>query len=468
MEDKKNVLFLRVDESIQQQALGDFLSSESGRLGKVFNISSEDVADSGRLSEVQYTYLYSYPLHQMGIKGKSPEPIGKDLLDALIEDEPIILKMIERAHFKEHRFRYHDLRTHLYYSHLSYWLHFLKKNEIRHVVFGNAPHDGYDYIIYALAKHLGLQIDMFYQLQVQESYVHAERVEDLFTPIRQALSVLGDVGYDDLSVRMQKEYDVRTKETDPHYMKRKVKYGRFVDPVLDFMRNKVFRTERRRMIHQEVIEPADRYSKEASLDCPFIYFGLHVQPELTTNALGGRFVNQYLAIQLISRCLPDGIRLYVKEHPNMYKTRDPSGRFREFYEMVDDLDNVTLVPAKLNTFELIEKSIAVATITGTLGWEAVFKGKPVLVFGNAFYNFCPGILPVQTPDDMKHAIDRIQNWKVTEEKGRHEGMRYLKAIEHASIEGLINNAYIPVALEKDETVHAENFERVLNRIIFAS
>lgn len=465
MVDKKNVFFLRVDESIQQQALGDFLAVEHQQLGKIFNISSEDIVGPDRIPEGQYTYFTSYPLHRMGLKGKSPEPIGEDLLDALVEDEPIILKMIERAHFKENRYRYHDLRTHLYYTHLSYWLNFLKENEISHVVFGNAPHDGYDHIVYALAKYLNLKIDMFYQLQVQESYVHGERVEELFSPIRQALSVIDQVELEDLSPRMQQEYTVRTRDSAPHYMKKKVRHGRIVDPVLDFMRNKVFPTERRKMIHREVIRPADRFSKDADLSKPFIYFGLHVQPELTTNALGGRFVNQYLAVQLISRCLPEGVQLYVKEHPNMYETRDPSGRFSEFYEMVDDLDNVTLVHAQLNTFELIERSVAVATITGTLGWEAVFKGKPVIVFGNAFYKFCKGVFPVHTVAEMRSAIDQILAWDTTADQGRKEGLRYLKAIERSSIPGLINNAYLPVALEKDVAVHAKQFESVLRRTV---
>ncbi|MDF7825517.1 hypothetical protein P4B35_15940 [Pontiellaceae bacterium B12227] len=463
----KNILFLRVDDRIQQAALGNFLSGKLARLGRVYNISCDDVTGAEKLPADKYIYMFSEPIHRMKLQAKQGTAIDAALLDALADDEPIILKMIERAHFRHGRYRFHDIRNHLYYTHLAYWLEFLTANEIEQVIFGNVPHDGYDYLIYALAKHLNLEIDMFYNLQVRDSYMHTHRVEELFSPIATALeSVEDEVGLENLSERMKTEFSSRTGMEAPLYMKPKVRHGRMVDAVLNGFRKHIVKTERRKMIHDEILEPAAKCVSQVDLNQKFIYFGLHVQPELTTNALGGRYVNQFLAIQLIARCLPDDVMLYVKEHPNMLKTRDPSGRFREFYSMITDLKNVKLVSTEINTFDLINRSLAVATITGTLGWEAAFLGKPALIFGNAFFKFFPSVFAIYTVDDMKTALQRIFNWDMSAEDCRKHALRYLKAIEEVSVDGLINHSYVPLSAHEDESWHAHRFEEVLNGVVF--
>lgn len=468
MEERKNILFLRFDDYLQQRALGHFLNEKIPQLGHVYNVSCDDVIGNDTLPEGQYTYMFSEPIHRMMLQAKHGAAVDSALLDALADDEPIILKMMERAHFRHRRYRFYDIRNHLYYTQLAYWVEFLTQKEIDQVIFGNVPHDGYDYLVYALAKHLNLEIDMFYNLQTSDSYMHAQRVEDLFSPLAKAFeSVPDEVRLEELSGRMQSEYKSRSGMEKPSYMVRPVRHGRRMDVFLEWMRRNVIKTERRRMIQHEILEPAAKYVSEVDLNRKFIYFGLHVQPELTTNALGGRYVNQFLAIQLIARSLPDGVMLYVKEHPNMLKARDPSGRFREFYAMISELKNVAMVSPKLDTFDLIQKSLAVATITGTLGWEAVFQGKPALVFGNAFYKYCPGVFPVATVEEMKQALQKVLNWDVTPEDGCRQAVRYLKAVDEVCIEGVTNHAFLPISEHPDERWHEKQFEKVLNCTVFS-
>ena len=62
------------------------------------------------------------------------------------------------------------------------------------------------------------------------------------------------------------------------------------------------------------------------------------------------------------------------------------------------------LPIGVPTLELIAKSRAVATITGTAGWEALQMGKPVICFGYAWYRSFPGVfrwdgLGIQTISD---------------------------------------------------------------------
>ena len=120
---------------------------------------------------------------------------------------------------------------------------------------------------------------------------------------------------------------------------------------------------------------------------PYVYFPLHLQPELTTAAQGDVFADQLLAVEALSAWLPKECAIYLKENPKQTeKQRGP-----HFYQRLRALPNVRLLSRQENSAELIQNSLGVATITGTAGWEALFQGKPVLVFGAAWYREFPGV-----------------------------------------------------------------------------
>ena len=59
------------------------------------------------------------------------------------------------------------------------------------------------------------------------------------------------------------------------------------------------------------------------LQKPFVYFGLHAQPEASTSAQGGFFSNQMNAIEAIRKILPAGWWICIKENPKQrYMYRD--------------------------------------------------------------------------------------------------------------------------------------------------
>ncbi|HSH03954.1 MAG TPA: hypothetical protein VLL52_15670 [Anaerolineae bacterium] len=114
---------------------------------------------------------------------------------------------------------------------------------------------------------------------------------------------------------------------------------------------------------------------------PYVLFPLHMNPEASTMIYAPNFVDQEIVIANLVKNLPLTHKLYVKEHPIMVGRRP-----RGFYDSLRQWPNVRVVIANADSFELIRYSDLVTVITGTMGWEAILMGKPVLTFGRCFYS----------------------------------------------------------------------------------
>lgn len=146
---------------------------------------------------------------------------------------------------------------------------------------------------------------------------------------------------------------------------------------------------------------------------PYIYLALHYQPERSTSPEGGFYVDQWLMANLLSKYIPKDWYIYIKEHKSQFynapKLQGHLGRSESFYEDLVKLKNVKLVPLEIPSFDLIDNSQAVATVTGTVGLEAILRGKPVMAFGYAWYRNCEGVFYVPNREDVKNAIETIRN-----------------------------------------------------------
>ncbi|HXG87659.1 MAG TPA: hypothetical protein VNJ02_04920 [Vicinamibacterales bacterium] len=195
---------------------------------------------------------------------------------------------------------------------------------------------------------------------------------------------------------------------------------------------------------------------ELRYDEPYVFVALHYQPEQTTCPTGGIFMDQLLLVQMLSQLLPDGWRLLVKEHPYQFFTGSVGerGRTLDFYDDLAAIPKVTLVPWSVSPFTLIDRSMAVANVTGTTGLEAVIRGKPVLAFGYAWYRPCHGVFYTPTIAACRAALDAIiGGFEVDPLKVR----AFLKAVEEVSFRADLGFG------ERIEAIpHQENVEAVLN------
>lgn len=125
-----------------------------------------------------------------------------------------------------------------------------------------------------------------------------------------------------------------------------------------------------------------RLARTVSRGDAYVAFFLHFQPERTTLPEAYGFAQQLAAVVALSNALPENIEIWIKEHPATF-TEDClwKERLPFWYEMLARVRNVRLVPLGTDPYELIDRSICVATIAGTVAGEALIRGKPVVIFG---------------------------------------------------------------------------------------
>lgn len=396
--------------------------------------------------------------------------LDQPLLDSLASVESIALKMMDRMD-AIHAFPYYQRIRH-YHRLVSYWQAVLDHLQPDIACFVTVPHMVYDFVLYSLCRLRGIPTLLFSATNiqgysylmaafdqegaVQEGYrrlLKTDRGEPVRLPedIEAYLqSLKGDYRQVPLYVRYLSKTDLYRDETPlirrlidlrryPQRLRKQWEILRAkLRPPLNYLKEagktpedsnvsglnyRVFRWRAKR-----VMRHWDRYyhrlaEQNVDLERPYIFVGLSYQPEATTSPQGKAYVHLRLMVEMLAKAIPEGWVLYVKEHPAQF---DPSWSFRtqtarnkEFYDDLAAIPGVKLVSTKTSTYDLIDHAVAVAAVTGTVGWQAVVRGKPALVFGFPWYYGCEGVFHIERWEDCKAAVEALrQGYKVDERKVR--------------------------------------------------
>lgn len=153
----------------------------------------------------------------------------------------------------------------------------------------------------------------------------------------------------------------------------------------------------------------------------YIYMPLHLIPESTTFGKAPFYVNELQIIEAVSKALPAGWRLYVKEHQAMLGERGI-----DFYKKVKRLPNARLV--QINYYKdpkpWIVNAQGVVTITGTTAYEAALLGKPALVFGDVMFGLIDGVTKVNNIEELPSLFKNFRNID-----NRLSCARYIRAVK---------------------------------------
>lgn len=371
-----------------------------------------------------------------------------DLIEKMYRTESLALTMMNKRYDKAPV----DERKHVYYIMLAYWSAVLDRIRPEAVVFSSVPHSVYNYILYDLAKLRGLKTLCFEDTWVARRLLSYEDFWKGSSALQQAVRE-----------EFATESTSKLGEELGEYWKEHMTEGsRIAPPYMAFQRSTAaglgLWKHRARIAFGALLSgnlPAivlgylwrfgtpnlrgeyGRLERKPDWNTPFVYFPLHLQPERTTSPQGGIYHDQRLVAETIAAALPEGWELYIKEHPSQWwvrgKERYSSARYRGYYEHFVGIPGTRLVPIATSTFELIERAKAVAVVTGTVGWEAILRGKLPIVFGFPWYRDYPGLSRVDSVESCRAAL--ASGGYTTKEDVR----RFLAALEKGSIRAYLEN-----------------------------
>jgi len=397
--------------------------------------------------------------HEDAMEGVPPKELQR--ADFPLPDETLILSLAraESDLLVMMNKRYEpmgvDERKHFYYELIRYWHGALKRMKPDMIIFPAVPHTPYIFVIYSLAKLLGIRTVMFDFTRVNDRLLLMNDYKEGSPALKREMqnSFHRGASPEILSPETRKYYEQETsgkldavpsdmtqiigRYSGKEWLRLKLKAlwwsihtFTFFEHVAHFLFKKFWHNLR---TEYQSVQSSPDFTKR------YIYLPLHYQPECSTSPLGSVFVDQLLMVKTLSESLPEGWFIYVKEHPTQWLARGAgylSHRYRGYYRQMATFPNVRVIPLETNSYHLIYSARAVATVTGTAGWEAILRSKPALMFGYAWYRDCPGVFRVDGPTSCKAAIRKIEEG-FTIDKPAVIG--YLAAFEKASVHGYVES-----------------------------
>lgn len=315
------------------------------------------------------------------------------------------------------------------------------------IVFEVAPHTMYDLAIYHLAKHLkietmflddthipafsfvcmGLLEDRsYFDIPTSEKVGEAEKI-DIFRNFISAQSAIRPF-YMTKLIYSRNYYQVarqflgqvfqsckqifesRYHVNDPAVVRHRISYEKVKGYLLSEKAGNFSSTLKQFFIYLKLERLYKKLSRDFALSGKqkYIYVPLSLQHERTTLPSAGFMYNQVAYIRLLASCLPDGIKLYVKENPKQfsYYTGIPA-RSESFYKELRDL-GVVFCPLDFDSHTLIKESLAVAVTTGSAGFEAIVgHRKPVISFATSWYSHLPGVHSISRVRDLEQFYAKL-------------------------------------------------------------
>ncbi len=286
------------------------------------------------------------------------------------------------------------------------------------VIFQNLPHEGFELLLYFAARNRNIRTVLCYQSVVSNRFFYCESLEDFgffrSCELEPTEPFMMECRFEKRLFYMDGlESNTKANSTDLPFSAdlHRVKFDSMKMGWRRLVTNLKHKTGYYRLRGKQPGNegPEEAYrrnlqrtiKKTAAVRGPFVYFPLHLQPELTTSAIGDEYADQLLALEKLAKWLPGTVSIFAKENPKQsHRWREP-----EFFRRLQKVPRLKLVPTETSTYQLLENCLFAATISGTVGWESISGGKPVLVFGRPWYLTLPGVFHFRDQPVYETVVD---------------------------------------------------------------
>lgn len=389
-------------------------------------------------------------VHSNDLKDIKDPVVDKVLLDALSVHQIDAMRIIYRCDSNGTNFTFFDLIEH-YYDQIRFWLKVIVELKIELFVNWVNPHSS-EYVLYLLCKHLKIPIlytDAAY-LITEDTHLICNSIEDKTSFLRKKIQdITIETG---LSEKIKNKLDIQRSTYDkaiPSFMSDPWLFGekgfslrRTLLRIKEFIHAVAMNTKPSsshfklrpgpykdiktggtywdlfwftRFMNKIGSQYEKIYSKfvaDVNYNCPYVYFAAPFQPESATLPDAGVYVDVLLILTMISDAIPEDWIIYYKEHPATFDSKMMGGhlyRSAEFYKKVSKIPKVKMIYHRTDSFKLIDHSVLVASATGTVGWEAVVRGKASLAFGQSWYLPCEGVFLIKSSEDLENVIKKVRS-----------------------------------------------------------
>lgn len=163
---------------------------------------------------------------------------------------------------------------------------------------------------------------------------------------------------------------------------------------------------------------------------PLVFVPLHVDPESTLMVESAPFDNQWVMVDWISKSVPLGWLVVVKDHPSA------TAPIRSwFWKALRRRPNVVVAGRFEDSTPIVQRSQAVATINGSLGLQAASIGKPVISFQPGYLgSIMDHVIVARDLTETRRFFQRLIDGDMPDTKDRlRSAAAFAEAAKRASI-----------------------------------
>ncbi|WP_116106138.1 hypothetical protein [Lewinella sp. IMCC34191] len=387
------------------------------------NLGQDRITSHSRLTVIDHHAALTLTGDELPVV-RGGEPMSEAIFELYTDLKPTVIKMMDRLD-RYGPARSYPQRESLYRRQFLYWLAFLREYQIEAFVGSNLPHEITDFLIAELLRVLSVRRVTFYQwtpdivlplndyrqLPDQKTRPAAPigiADGEIVERVNQRIQNQQRGGESATPFYMQADRIRRQKrKREAHWLRRATSKVRGIWTATGLRYAYYLLIEKNLLLPRRDRQFEEHYRARASaelpLDVPFIYLALHYQPEATTSPLGEAFVEQYRIVDLLLAAFPENVSIYIKEHPNQRYI----GRGDDYFARFPSSTRIRFAAMDFSSADLVEHAIAVATVSGTVGFESLWKGKPVLLFGYTYYGGAPETYRIQNMADARLAAAAV-------------------------------------------------------------